>query len=390
MLKEERPLTLVHASKMPINEPNSVSQSQNEIRQISIVAARRPIHTHPGPRQIANRRQIRYVRVRNQYSPMSFAKLCLAAALLLIPVEVSLAQTAEVRTVPLVVLNSNGKAELNLALRNIRVKGHGVVARKLALDTGPRRIVLLLDVSGSMATLIDYSKRVTVWDDARNMAEMYLRTRFRQDLLALDVFAEEEKQIVPFTHDFDSIQTALAVVPQPKGNTDAVNALQSVLRELGPSVTFGDAVVLLSDGQFAGRFLDSLEADTCRRSVRVFLLSPRVDPFLADVDPGSGVTSSFEAETGFMSTTGGLAFAPQIVPGVEGVSELVLADPVRRVEALSNAIHGTYRLELQFERPILKKEKLQLAIVDDAGKTVRGVYALYPHTLYPSVDSKTP
>lgn len=282
------------------------------------------------------------------------------------------------------------KSRSQPALRNIRIKGHDVVARKLTLDTSPRRIVLLLDISGSMATLIDYSKRVTTWDDARNMAEIFLRTRFRQDLLALDVFAEEEKQIVPFTHNFDSIQTALTVVPQPKGRTDAAKALQSVLLELGPSPTFGDAVVFLSDGQFRGTSLDSLAADTGRGSVRVFLLSPRVDPDRFRVAPGSSVTSEIEAETAFMETAGGFSFAPQSVPDVEGVSELVLADPLRRVEALSNAIHGTYRLELQFERPILKKQRLELEIINDAGKSVRDVHALYPHTLYPVVDSKAP
>jgi len=321
---------------------------------------------------------------------MNLIKICIAAAtLFLICSGPSLAQNREVRTVPLSVLNSNGTADLSLSLRNIRVKGHDVVARKLTLDTSPRRIVLLLDVSGSMAILIDYSKHVTIWDDARNMAEMFLRTRFRQDLLALDVFAAEEKQIVPFTHDFDSIHTALGVVPQPKGNTAAANALLSVLRELGPSTTFGDAVVFLSDGQFAGRSLESLEVDACRRSVRVFLLSPRVDPNVSTVDP-SRATTEIEAETAFMNTTGGFSFAPQGVPDVVGVSELVFADPLRRVEALSNAIHATYRLELQFERPILRKQTLQLEIINDAGKTVRGVYALYPHTLYPVVDLKTP
>ena len=91
-----------------------------------------------------------------------------------------------------------------------------------------------------------------------------------------------------------------------------------------------------------------------------------------------------------METTGGFSFAPQSLPDVEGVSELVLADPVRRVEALSNAIHGTYRLELQLERPVLKKQRLQLEIVDDAGRAVRGVHALYPRTLYPLADSKNP
>ncbi|HET9803442.1 MAG TPA: vWA domain-containing protein [Candidatus Acidoferrum sp.] len=322
---------------------------------------------------------------------MKRVRICLVAiALFLISAGPAPAQTSEVRTVPLAVLNSNGKAELNLTLRNIRIKEHGVVARKLTLDTSPRRIVLLLDVSGSMATMIDYSKRVTTWDDARNLAEIFLRTRFRQDLVALDVFAEEEKQIVPFTHDFSSVQTALGAVPPPKGSTNAVHALRSVMRELGPSATFGDAVVFVSDGRLPGRFPDSLEGDACRHSVRVFLLSARVDQYLSDVDPGSGVTSGFEAETDFMITTGGFSFAPESVPDIQGISELVLADPVRRVEALSNAIHGTYRLELQLERPVLKKQKLELQIIDDAGKSMRGVHALYPHILYPVADSKNP
>ncbi|HXT72430.1 MAG TPA: hypothetical protein VN785_01125 [Candidatus Angelobacter sp.] len=92
----------------------------------------------------------------------------------------------------------------------------------------------------------------------------------------------------------------------------------------------------------------------------------------------------------FMEATGGFSFAPKRFPDDWLAGEIIRSDPFQRIAALSHAIHGTYRLELQFVQPLLKKQKLQVEIIDDKKKTMHGVYALYPHTLYPSTNSRRP
>jgi hypothetical protein len=301
----------------------------------------------------------------------------------------SSAQTGEIRTVPLVALSSTGRVNLGLAIRNVRLKSHDATLRSFVLDTSPRRILLLLDTSGSMSEPIG-DKRVTVWNYTKHMAEDFLKTVFRQDSVALDVFADKERQIVPFTHDFASIRAAIDGLPQPRGFTFAGNALQAALRDFGTTTGFGDSVVFFSDGQFPrdGGLFDSLMEDASKTFVRVFLIFPVTDFDRYYADPP--LVLDMESLINSMRATGGFSFAPKEVPSDWATWEMIRSAPLQRVAALSNAIHGTYRVELQFTDAIRKKQKLQLEIVDDKGKNMRNVYALYPHTIYPAIDSRRP
>jgi len=164
-----------------------------------------------------------------------------------IPVS-ALAQNDEVRTVPLVVMNQSGQIIQNLTPQNVRIKGAKASVRSIALDTSPRRIILLLDMSGSMGETIDENKRITTWDYTKDTAGVFLKTIFSQDSVALDVFADKERQVVPFTHDFTLIRAAINALPNPRGLTFAGNALQATLCDFGATVGFGDSIVFFPMG----------------------------------------------------------------------------------------------------------------------------------------------
>lgn len=307
-----------------------------------------------------------------------------------IPVS-ALAQSGELRTVPLVVMNQSGQIIPDLTPQNVRIKGSKASVRNITLDTNSRRIVLLLDMSGSMGETIDKNKRITTWDYTKDTARVFLKTIFSQDSVALDVFADREKQVVPFTHDFTLIRAAIDALPKPRGLTFAGDALRAALRDFGPTVGFGDSIIFFSDGQFeddaSRRSLDSQTMDVGRSAVRVFLIFPMTtnfDPYPPDLMP------NIESAINFMEATGGFSFAPKRFPDDWLAGEIIRSDPFQRIAALNNAIHGTYRLELQLGQPLLKKQKLQVEIIDDKKKPVHGVYALYPHTLYPSTNSGRP
>jgi len=294
----------------------------------------------------------------------------------------ALAQSGEAHTIPLVVMNQDGQIVEGLTLQNVRIKPATASVQNIALDVRPRRIVLLVDMSGSMSALLSEGKHITALDYTKDMAKVFLQTLLRQDSVALDIFGDKEKQIVSFTHDFASIKAAINALPQPRGTTLAGDALQAALRDLGPTPGFGDSIVFFSDGQFeldtSDKLIESQRADLGRCAVRIFLVLPVTSHLHL---PLSELMPVIENEMNFMDETGGFAFTPSGFPGYWPTLE-IRSDPIHEIASLSNAIHGTYRVELQFTHPIRRKRKLQLEIVDNKGKNMRNVYVLYPHALY--------
>ena len=305
-------------------------------------------------------------------------------ALCVIPLSAS-AQSEEARTIPLVVMNQSGQIIQDITPQNVRIKGTDASVRNVTLDTGPRRIVLLLDMSGSMGETIDENKQITTWDYTKDTARLFLKTIFSQDSVALDVFADKERQVVPFTHDFTLIRGAIDALPKPRGFTFAGNALQAALRDFGQTVGFGDSIVFFSDGQFQGdasrRSLESQTVGVGRCDVRVFLIFPMTTHFDSALP---GLMPDIGSVINFVDATGGFSFAPKRFPDDWLAGEIIRSDPFQRIAALRNAIHGTYRLELQLVQPLRRKQKLQVEIMDDRKKAMHGVYVLYPHILYPS------
>lgn len=312
--------------------------------------------------------------------------LLLAAFCILAPS--SIAQTDEVRTVPLAVLNSVGRVHMGLTAQDIRVKGVKAEIRNVTFDAGPRRIILLLDMSGSMAEPL--SSKVTKWDSAKEMAKGLLRITLAQDLVALDIFSDKEKQIVPFTHDFASIGAAIdGLATKPYGRTAASDALHAALLDFGESPAFGDSVIFVSDGELdsdpSHRPLDSRQPDVAARSARVFLLLTSGEWLAAAPDQFMGDVSILD----FMIGTGGYSFVPKSAPDDWPSSEVYRSDPGQRMIALVDAVQGTYRVQLQLNEPIRKKQKLRFELAGDHQNKPTQLSLFYPRAIYPDV-TQTP
>ena len=294
----------------------------------------------------------------------------------------SFAQAAEVRTVPLAVLNPAGRVHVGLTAQDLRVKGINAEIRDVTFDAGPRRILLLLDMSGSMSE--PTAGKVTKWDYAKEMAKGFLRATLPQNFVALDVFSDKEKQVVPFTHNFASISAALDALPaKPEGRTAAGDALHAALLDFGEAPAFGDSVIFISDGEFgpdpSHRSLFSLRADVAVRDVRVFLLLPSVSSVVETPEELMPDMNTFD----FISGTGGYSFAPKVFPGDWPPSEIYRSDPGERIIALADAVQGTYRVQLQLTQPLRKKRDLHLETVGSDGKSIHGLFLYYPRVLYP-------
>ncbi len=313
------------------------------------------------------------------------------------------AQSGELRTVPLVVMNPEGKLVDGLTAENLRVKGAGARVQNAELDTGPRHIILLLDISGSMKSWNAYGAGSEKWQYAKEMVKAFLDCTSPRDFLALDVFAKTGTQSVPFTHDFASIRTAIDALPEPGSKqtlnawgdkTWAGDALHAALFEIGDEPEFGDAVIFFSDGEFSEddhhHSLEWLRAELARRGIRVFLALPFASQMQTPLPLDSNVTSTtfyigISDPLIFMENTGGFSFAPAIPESPQHfpLLEVYRSDPVqKRVKALYDAVQETYRVELQLNTPLHKKHGLQFEVIDRRGKVSHDLLLLYPRDLY--------
>lgn len=288
------------------------------------------------------------------------------------------AQTGETRTVPLVVMSSTGQFVTGLTPENIRVRGVKATVHSVTLDTGPRHVILLLDASGSMAEG-DHPQK---WLAAKNLAKALLSILPTQDFVALDVFADKDTQLVPLTHDFASVSRSIDALPGPRGKTRAGDALSSALQEIGSKAGFGDSVIFFSDGEFDDQPLRSLMLDLERRSIRVFLeLTPVAD---AEGIPEEDYFGHLLATADSIASTGGYSFAPRISTPISSLRVLGVRSPEYRGEVLRDSVQGTYRVQLQLEEPIRKRQRFTLEVTDQKVKVPHNFFLFYPLDLYPN------
>jgi len=305
----------------------------------------------------------------------------------------------------------DGKPVTNLQPQNVRVHGRDVQVNRFSLDTSPRRIVLLIDISGGMGIS---NGRVNLLQAAVHTAGLFLDRVPSVDWLSVHVFAEKEKEVVPLTRDRGVIHTAIRNLPEPGteetkkdygARTDLQNALNSILTVLSEHPQFGDAIVVFSDGRFPPRsdrsdilnyydqpdYLLQVTPQLGTLGVRVFFsLAGNVEgsPPLHGIELFMGATGgeSFELhDSGLLFHSSISPHAPYDRPKVP----IYRSDSLeQRAVALSVAIQDTYRLQLEFGRPLEKPTRLHLDLVDERGKALHDVAVLSQAFVYPETKSQ--
>lgn len=303
----------------------------------------------------------------------------------------------------------DGRVVTGVTAQNLRVKELKATIQNITLDASPRRVILVLDFSGSMGES-DYFRKQK-WDYARETAKTFLTNAPAQDLLALDVFAEKEKEIVPFTHDFASIRAAIDALPKQGfkpaktvygTNTYVGDALHAILNDTEGKIGFGDSIILFSDGEYEemGGFpgsdtgkhpLGSVKEELEQRGVRVFLVLAAMKRMGSSDLPESFFRQMLVNVAAFMAQTGGFSFASESFsldsaddPEIWQAPQIYRFSPLpKRMAALDTAIQGTYRLQLQLDQPLRKRRDLRLELINSKGKVLNTVFLFYPRSLYP-------
>jgi|GEM_PF-3202577 len=317
------------------------------------------------------------------------------------------------RTLPVIVMSPNEKFASDLKPANLKLMSDKIAVKGVTLDDGPRKVVLLLDISENMNSEDAPSKSIR-WNNAQEMAKGFLATLPRFDWVSLAVFAEKEKEVVPFTHDFDLVRKAIDALPafgsslaqrSYGSGTHFGGALSAILKAQTLPPSFGDSVAVFSDGAFVDAgdpTQNSLRAQLLARGIRVFLFiaTPRFrlpltvaigDPILFATMFGGGPDvvlsdipryQALKDAAPFFKATGGVTF--QAAP-LHMLEESFLPKSLERItRTAGEVVQKTYAVSLIVTEPITKQRKIRMELQESNGKALPKLILLYPEYLEPT------
>jgi hypothetical protein len=295
--------------------------------------------------------------------------------------------TPVTRPVLVNVFDLNGNAVRDLTKDDFRIRLNGKPAAVLRAEysLAPRRIVVLLDMSGSMAGETDTKK----WRIAREVLEDFLAQTAGDVPIAMLTFSGQVRDVFDFSQGSTAITNWLKQGPSQRTNikiparTALFDAILEGLKLLQPFQP-GDAVYAITDGgENASHASTSYtKAILVKSGVRLFAF------LFAEVMPPGGEQAGRDSFLEMVADSGGLAFGVsgrQRVGGASWEFEYGYDEHDREkvklyTQELKIQVSGFWTLELVV--PSSNKEsKVKLEVVDRGGKTRKDVAFTYPRVL---------
>jgi len=324
--------------------------------------------------------------MKNSFPTTSCALFLLCLAPLSLP-----AAAQERRVIPVTVVDrQSGRPVQGLTVTSFRSKSFEVISA--TPKSGPYRIVLLVDLSGSMNGLDRFR-------GAKKFVRAFLTLPFSRNMVALHAYAERHKVLVPLTRDRNLIERGLDFLPRPNSRESKEEfgyktALWDALMEtVGGSLAFGDVIVVLGDG--LGDNSSQADVETViekfsNRGIRVFVLNLS-QPGMEIFDPS--ILSGINEITNLLEASGGYYISQWYRPWYsptrgDGREMYYYRDYPLLARIVHDFVKYSYRLEIELRKPVKKKKKVKLEIRDERGKRSKNVFVYYPRVLYP-VQAKT-
>ncbi len=299
------------------------------------------------------------------------------------------------RVVPVNVLDKEGNQVWGLTAADFRAEFRGQPVQMVSVekDTKPRRVIILLDASGSMMTL------PAKWTLARLVAAdlaTHAPTQFEVSLMAFasQVFlkvtpGEGRKAIAERMVDFPSDEYKKT----PKsGRTGLFEAIEEAAEEL---MRPGDVLYVITDGQDNASHIShrKLEQDLLAMGARVFgFVFAWRGLRLATNQPVQGPSEAYQL---FESSGGNQVSFPHDRPAVDRreANFVYNLDPGQRselaavVRKLYPQMAEFYGVEVGLPLGVDKARGWKLEVVDAQGKRRKDLTVLYPRKLVPCTDT---
>jgi hypothetical protein len=278
------------------------------------------------------------------------------------------------------VRDRQGRIATDIQPNQMVVKGLAASVQRLELDNAPRRILLLLDTSGSMGNYKSLS-----WSNVAQFAIQFTLQRKGDDLIGLDSFAEKDQMLVPFTMDSQLVVRSIErLTSSGRGRTMLGLALNEILARKEDGLRFGDAIILVSDGERSEADKTNfaqLRDDLTRAGIRICLV--RVPPIM-----GPGATTDASNASRFVKETGGIEF--NVINPLNEVQPLSGARvDQERLASTAQAAYAFartyYRVGLEVSEPIQKPRQLTLEVLDEQRRSMKHLQLNYPRYLLPPI-----
>jgi|KBSSwiS6_1023812.scaffolds.fasta_scaffold02662_3 Mg-chelatase subunit ChlD len=277
------------------------------------------------------------------------------------------------------VLDLRGNAIRDLSKSNFKISfdKKPITVLDARYTQGPRRIVVLLDMSGSMQGDADSTK----WKIAKEAVEDLLQQTPADVPIAFLTFAEQVHDVFGFSSSRTSIHKWLAQGPTQsknlKGYTALRDAIMTGLAILRP-FRQGDSLYVITDG-------DDTKSEESNSHTKATLLNSGVRSFaFLFAEPFSNIDEeeSYAFLTDLCRDSGGFVFALSTSNEVLNFSMMNglhyrYDDSVRErirsyTQGLNMQVNGFYVVEIA--TPIKSTHgKIKLEIVDDAGRKRKDV-----------------
>lgn len=277
------------------------------------------------------------------------------------------------RTVIVNVRDMKGNFVSSLGLENFRARKTDVGISAVRSAERKRRVVIVLDASGSMA-------RAPIPEVTRFTAGELVHSLPGEPEFALVVFARKVEGTVPFGHSRKEVLSAIdeATFVEHKGQTSLWDALSYAMDLLSPA-QIGDVVVVASDGgdSTSNTSADKLKMTYISAGVRVFAFEPKVG--ITASSPSGPVQFQTEEQIlgidklrDFATVTGGAAVA---------IEENNAPHLFTVTHMLEDQISKYYLLDLTVPESLKKATQLRLEVVNSLGKNRKDLKITYPQYL---------
>ena len=297
------------------------------------------------------------------------------------------------RTIAVGVVDGAWNLVPNLGAANFRGKihGHNVQILSSTLDKNPRRIVVLLDTSGSV---MDSAKS---WETEKAIVADLIRFAPPEASIAQIAFSESVLANEGFAQDRAVLMSnlaALVTVCEGKRGGPRKTALYDAIasaRDLLGAPNAGDVIFVLSDAAdnasqaHEGQVADGLISAGIRLFAAIILTHTPEERASTpeEVDGPPHLRSMVTATGGYllMMLRGSLQTDPYI-PAKTPADAVNLA-----VQRLYQQMGELYRVEVNLPEKPEKPTKWKLEVIDANGEAMRGVEVHYPQELTPCANA---
>jgi len=295
------------------------------------------------------------------------------------------------RTIAVGVVDGAWNLVPDLSAANFRgkLRGHDVRILSAAVDTSPRRIVLLLDASGSMMD----SSVGGGWKTEKAISQYLIQfapprasiafIAFSRTILESEGFDDEPQALL------QHLSALVKVCEQPRKGPQ-VTALFDAISRAGGTLgvcKLGDVICTLTD---AG---DNKSLSTARR-VEAELLNSGVRLFgivtIRELSPRARApeeaTGPEQLHSMIEATGGNTLFVPYVAmsePYINIRAKTAADAADLALQRLFRQMGEFYRLEVRLPEKVDKPTKWKLEVLDANGKPMRGVEVHYPQELMP-------